>query len=161
MALRVADELAKVCGTVTLVGDPVKYADLGIPVVADRWPGQGPLAGIDAALSNTSAQYNLIVACDMPSVSQVLVEAVFLAAAGADCAVPRHDDGRIEPLCAVYHRRCQPAIAAALEAGIRKATDIPPLLERQQLAVRYVQVSDPAAFANLNTPEDWRRFHHG
>src|ERR1700733_7787412 len=55
LALRVADQAAAVCGTVSLVGDPAKYGDLGLPVIADRFPGQGPLAGIEAALGTTAS----------------------------------------------------------------------------------------------------------
>jgi len=35
------------------------------------------------------------------------------------------------------------------------------LLEGSGLAIRYIRVSNPSLFANLNTPEDWRRYHHG
>ena len=159
MALRVADEAARVCGIVSLVGDPLTYAALGLPVIADSFPGQGPLAGIEAALAATSCDANLILACDMPAVRASIFEELF--AAGGDGAMPRYDNGHVEPLCAVYHRRCHPVIRAALESGIRKVTDGLRLCEQRGLAIRYVQVSDAALFANLNTPEDWRRYHHG
>ena len=160
LALRVADKAAAaVGGNVSMVGDPSLYAELGLPVVADRFPGQGPLAGIEAALAVTTCDANIIIACDMPAVRENLLEELF--AAGGDCAVPQHDDGRVEPLCAVYQRRCHSAIGAALAAGTRKVTDALRLFPLHGLAIRYVRVSDPAAFANLNTPEDWRRYHHG
>ncbi len=163
MALRVADEAAAVCGTVSLVGDPLLYAELGLPVIADRFPGQGPLAGMEAALAATKCGANLIVACDMPAVRPGLLEELFEAAedGSADCAVPMHGDGRLEPLCAVYQRRCHPAILSALEAGVRKVTDALRLFAQHSLAIRYLRVSDPAAFANLNTPDDWHRYHNG
>lgn len=159
LALRVADKAALVCGAVSLVGDPAIYGDLGLPVIADRFPGQGPLAGIEAALAQTSSDPNLIIACDMPAINENLLEELFTA--DADCAMPRHDDGKVEPLCAVYQRRCHPVIREALEAGIRKVTDALRLLENHGLAIRYIRVSSPSSFANLNTPEDWRRYHHG
>jgi len=159
LALRMADEAATACCTVSLVGDPAIYADLGLPVVADRFPGWGPLAGIEAALAATTCNANLILACDMPAIRENLLEELF--AAGGDCALPRHDEGRMEPLCAVYHRQCLPVIRAALEAGLRKVTDVLQWMTREGLAIRYVRVSDPASFANLNTPEDWSRYHHG
>jgi len=165
LALRVADAVAKVCDSVKLVGDPATYSDLGLPVIADRFPGQGPLAGIEAALAATGCDNNLIVSCDMPAISQNLLEAIFAAAETGDCALPRHDDGRLEPLCAVYRRSCHPVILAALEAGIRKVTDALQWkglsAASKPLALRYVRVPDPASLANLNTPEDWRKYHHG
>jgi molybdopterin-guanine dinucleotide biosynthesis protein A len=159
LALRVADEALSVCESVSLVGDPAIYGDLGLPVIGDRFPGQGPLAGIEAALSGSVCEANLVLACDMPAVKRDTMRELF--AAGGDCALPMHDNGHVEPLCAVYHRRCQPVILAALEAGIRKVTDGLRQLAQHGLAIRYMQVSDPSAFANLNTPEDWRRYHNG
>ena len=159
LALRVADKAAAVCGTVSLVGSPAIYGDLGLPVIADRLPGQGPLAGIDAALMASAADLNLIIACDMPALDENLLEQLLMA--DGDCAVPRHDDGKIEPLCAVYRRRCLPVVREALESGVRKVTDALRLLEDRGLAIRYIRVSSPASFANLNTPEDWRRYHYG
>ena len=161
MALRVADSAAAVCPTISLVGDPALYKDLGLPVVPDRFPGQGPLAGIEAALAVTCSRDNLILSCDIPSITEKSLESLFEAADGSSCAVPRHDDGRLEPLCAVYNRACHPIVMAALEAGVRRVTDALRLFETQGLAIRYVRVSDPAEFDNLNTPEDWRRYHHG
>jgi molybdopterin-guanine dinucleotide biosynthesis protein A len=158
LALRVADRAAQVCNSIFAVGDPVKYADLGLPVIADSRPGSGPLAAIETALAVSENEANLILACDMPALGENLLEELFEA--GGDITVPRHDSGEIEPLCAVYGRRCLPLVREALDSGIRSVTEalrrFPPRCE-----VRYVRVADPAAFANLNTPEDWRRYHHG
>ena len=163
MALRVADKAAAVCGTVSLVGDPAIYGGLGLPVIADRFPGQGPLAGIEAGLAVSASEPNLFIACDMPAIPETLLEELFAIDSDGhgDCVIPRHEDGKVEPLCAVYQRRCHPVIREALEAGIRKVTDALRLLEDHGLAIRYIRVSSPSSFANLNTPEDWRRYHHG
>jgi molybdopterin-guanine dinucleotide biosynthesis protein A len=182
LALRVADEIGKVCGAVTLVGDPVKYGALGLPVIEDRYRDQGPLAGIEAALGATEADWNLIVACDMPGLEAGWIETLFVVAEegdGLDAVVPVHSgtgglsaapsrsrfgtdgeedkEGAIEPLCAVYHRRCGVEAAARLRAGLRKVIDFVGTLER----VRYVRVSRSEQFANLNTPEDAARYPNG
>ncbi len=154
LALCVASEIKKLCHSVSLVGDPAKYASLGLPVIPDRFPDCGPLAGIEAALGSTDAPLNLIVACDMPLLDTALLDTLFNA--GGDCAMPRHHDGELEPLCAVYHHRCHPAILAALEAGTRKVTDALRTLE-----LRYVHVANRAPFANLNTPDDLRKYRNG
>jgi len=153
---RVAAETGKICGFTAVVGDPKKYAGLGLPVFPDRFAGKGPLAGMESALSATKAEWNLIVACDMPALDPALLESLFEAAEAqpeADCAMPAYGDGRFEPLCAVYHRRCHAAIEAALNCGIRKVTDA-----LAPLALRYLRVTRPDSFANLNTPEELRRF---
>ena len=65
----VARNCARSAGSVTLIGDPVRLAHLGLPVIADNFPGCGPASGIYTALSITSTDWNLIVACDMPAIS--------------------------------------------------------------------------------------------
>src|ERR1700728_3371496 len=72
LARRVAAEIGKLCGRVALVGDPGLYDGLGLPVIPDRFTGQGPLAGIEAALGNTTVEWNLVVACDMPALDAVI-----------------------------------------------------------------------------------------
>lgn len=166
IALRIAHEIGQVCDSVTLVGDPARYGALGLNVTPDNFPGEGPLAGIEAALRSTSSDWNLVVACDMPAlrapVFEAIVEAAF--AATGDAVVPRYEDGRVEPLCAVYHRRCHPLVFRALAAGVRRATDALQLLE-----LTYFTVRDPLDtpkspgltrehFVNLNTPEDLRKY---
>jgi molybdopterin-guanine dinucleotide biosynthesis protein A len=156
LALRAAGELSRVCGAVTLVGDPARYGRLGLPVIADSYPGQGPLAGIEAALGATRTDANLIVACDMPALSPgILAE---LLNAEADAAVPRYSDGKLEPLCAAYSRRCHGVVREALEAGVRRVIDALRLLEARGFALSYVAVETRAPFENLNTPDEFAAF---
>jgi len=86
MALRVAAAAACVCESVSLVGDPIIYRDLGLPVIPDRFAGQGPLAGIEAALAASKCVRNLIIACDMPAISENLLEELF--STDGDCVLP-------------------------------------------------------------------------
>ena len=151
LVLRVADEAAKACGSVALIGDPARYGALGLTVVEDTFPGYGPLGGIETALRVTLADHNLVLACDMPALDAASFEQLF--AAGGDCAIPEYEDGRVEPLCAVYHRSCHEAVRAALMAGVRKVTDA-----FQGRSIRYVRVASDVSFANLNTPEDLRKY---
>jgi molybdopterin-guanine dinucleotide biosynthesis protein A len=156
MAIRVAEAVAKVCGPVSLVGDPARYGGLGPLVVADHFPRFGPLAGIEVALSATDAEWTLIVACDMPAVDETTLKRLF--AAGGDGALPEYENGQLEPLCAVYNRRCHhAAVRNALESGVRRVTDAlrsaaPPF------ALRYVRVHHSKPFANLNTPAELRAY---
>jgi len=153
LAAHVASVVAAAAGSVTLIGDPLKYGHLGYPVLPDRFPGAGPLGGIETALGFTAADWNLVLACDMPAIPAALLRGLLDAAAGrsgADALVPAGPSGRPEPLCAVYHRRCAPAFRRALDAGVRKVTEA-----LAGLNVATYTVNDAACFQNLNTPEEW------
>ncbi len=155
LAGHVAEAVARAAGTVTLVGDAERYAFLGYPVLPDRMQGAGPLAGIQAALEASEAAWNLVVACDLPGVDAGFLSGLLEAArsAGADGLLAAGRTGLPEPLCAVYHRRCLPAVAAALERGAFKVTDA-----LAGLDMRIWRVQDDGRLANMNTPQEWDRF---
>src|SRR5215470_3539017 len=127
-------------------------AGLRAHLVPDLHAGAGPLAGVEAGLTASPHDVVVAVACDMPAVSAGLLRRLADAANGADAAVPRIG-GRPEPACAAYRRSAAAPIARALAEGRRRATDV-----LADLRVRWLDDEVPGLFANLNTPEDYRRF---
>jgi molybdopterin-guanine dinucleotide biosynthesis protein A len=151
LAEHVAARVQAAAGSVTLVGDPERFRTLPYPVVADFRCDSGPLGGIETALRNTPARWNLIVACDMPSVTVEFL-AWLLASAeacGGECLVPISPAGRPEPLCAVWDRNCLEAVTRALSRGVRRMTEA-----LEGVGAVYRQAAEDAWFENLNTPED-------
>ncbi|MBI4876596.1 MAG: molybdenum cofactor guanylyltransferase [Acidobacteria bacterium] len=148
----VAQQVAASAGSVTLVGHPERYRYLGYPSLPDERPGLGPLGGILTALGATPADWNLVVACDMPGLTaSFLGQLIEQAEAGdADCLAARSETGLPEPLCAVYHRRCRESLAAWLDSGRRKAAG---WLVSQRVAWHPVTSGD--WLRNANTPADW------
>lgn len=158
MLLRVAQLVESVAGPPSVIGDFNGGATFDLHTIADDWPGAGPLGGIATALRVSGTPWNLIVACDLPYLTKPWLE--FLVkralASQADAVVPTNTRGA-EPLCAVYHQRCEPAIRAVLERGVRKVTD--------GLNDVMVELIDPfewkafdsegLLFKNMNTPEDY------
>jgi molybdopterin-guanine dinucleotide biosynthesis protein A len=148
----------KVCDRVTIVGDPAKFANYKADsVIADIFPGCGPLAGIHTALVHTSCELNLMLAVDMPFVSPELLS-FLLAAATSNAAlvtVPRVKDG-LQPLCAVYRRDFAGVAEQALRAGKYKIDAAFPdvltkVIEDDELASAGFSAR---SFFNMNTPQD-------
>ncbi|MGD0507404.1 MAG: molybdenum cofactor guanylyltransferase [Terriglobales bacterium] len=160
--------MGAVCDRVAIVGDPAKFAKYksskcpsskGQSIVADIFPGCGPLAGIHAALVQSPAELNLMLAVDMPFVSKELLTFLFAAAAAEDnrvvITVPRTSKG-FQPLCAVYRRDFSATAEQALRAGKYKID-----AAFSGVAIRVIEEAELAAagfteksFFNVNTPQD-------
>jgi molybdenum cofactor guanylyltransferase len=143
---------------VQLLGNPSTRTS--VPVIPDRFPGCGPLAGIDAALATTNAELNFILSVDTPFVPEGFVRYLIERARGNGALVtyPRLTSG-YQPLCAVYRREFGPIAEASLRSGQYK---IDPLFARirtctiDDAELRKLGFGDEI-FDNLNTPEDWER----
>jgi molybdopterin-guanine dinucleotide biosynthesis protein A len=158
--------MAAVCDSVTIVGDPAKFAEYASvedgsakcgPVVADVFPGCGPLGGIHAALAHSTAELNLMLAVDMPLVSAELLAFLFAAAenTGATITVPRTGNG-LQPLCAVYRREFLTVAEQALRAGKYKIDAAFLAVSTQEIAAAELAAAgfSEQSFFNVNTPED-------
>lgn len=76
----------------------------GVSFIHDIRQGQGPAGGVHAGAWNSGGDYFFITACDMPFLSCKVISYLFTAAKGYGGAVPFWEDGKYEPLCAVYSR---------------------------------------------------------
>jgi len=155
---KVAAAVRGAAGNVVLVGNPSQYSYLGYPVIEDIFPGRGPLSGIHAALSFSSAEWNLVLACDMPEVTSEFLGIILrrAAAGDADAVLPTGPSGRPEPLCAAYHLRSLETIGSALRSGVSKVTD-----GLCGLNLDIWPVADSRYFHNLNTPQEWACYSNG
>jgi molybdopterin-guanine dinucleotide biosynthesis protein A len=151
LASHIAVQIREAAGSVTLIGPPERYAHLGFPVIPDAIPGCGPLGGLLTALRSTSADWNLIVACDMPHLTAAFLAGLLNAAevTDPDCLIAE-SEGRRHPLCAVYHRRVLPAAETAINRKLFKMHDFIASLRTEAWPVL-----DPALLRNINTPADW------
>jgi molybdopterin-guanine dinucleotide biosynthesis protein A len=119
----------------------------------DRIPGKGPLGGILTALEATETEENLMVAVDLP----LLTEAFLREFHTRFLASPR-------PLLA-----CRVDQTFPLCLGVRKSlrSEVARRLADEDLAIQtFIKETDaeileggfsPTMFTNVNTPEDWKR----
>ena len=153
-------ELAgSVCSQVCVVGEPGKFSRWA-PVIHDQYAGQGPLAGIQAALTHSETNMNLILGVDLP-----FLEAAFLSylisqsrTSGGVVTVPVAD-GFAQTLCAVYRREFAELAGRALRRGQNKVDAIFPQTSVRQLFDEELAKAGfgPGMFRNVNTPEDWQQ----
>jgi molybdenum cofactor guanylyltransferase len=153
---RALSVMGTVCDRVAIVGEPARFANYE-SVVADIFPGCGPLAGIHAALLHSPAELNLMLAVDMPFVSRELLAFLFAAAEESDAIVTVPRSGRgLQPLCAVYRRDFSPVAEQALRAGkykIDAAFSSVSILAIEEVKLTAAGFSEQSFF-NVNTPQD-------
>jgi len=130
------------------------YRDFHCPVVPDRVPEAGPLAGIAAALEAARAPLGLVLAVDLPHLTRTVLERLLAACAPGRGVVPRLPAGP-EPLAAVYPRAAAPLAQEALAARRLAARDFATACA-QAGRVQFLDLPPELApqFANWNTPRD-------
>jgi molybdopterin-guanine dinucleotide biosynthesis protein A len=134
--------------------------------VPDAYPDTGTLGGIATGLRETP-DWAVVVACDLPFASAPLFGALLALAseqeAGEgglhdrwDAIVPIVNEYE-QPLHAVYHRRCLPAIEQQLAEGQRRVISFMPHVRTRYVAEEELRAVDPHlhSFFNANTPEEW------
>lgn len=122
----------------------------------DPEPDLGPMAGIRNGLQAASADYAVVVACDMPFVSPDLVAYLFSRGQGHDAAVPVTGDGWYQTTQAVYQSAAMAeACNEALSAGDSRIVDA--LFNLDYVEVPEAEVAEHAdlrTFENVNTQDD-------
>ena len=107
------DEVLLVVGSEEQKHAYSKVVDGGVRLVVDIYRDGSPLVGAITGLAKARGEYAFIAACDMPFISDMVMEILFEEAEGHDGAVFQWPNEWIEPLLAVY--RVGPSLEKAQE----------------------------------------------
>jgi molybdopterin-guanine dinucleotide biosynthesis protein A len=154
-----AGALGSVAGVVRVVGSRPGTAGHGLAVVRDVYENLGALGGLHAALSACGVRWAAVLSCDLPFATAGLL-ARLASFRGEDCdaVAPLQEDGRPQPLCALY---AAAACRAAAEELIRDG-ELRPRVLLKRVRTRWVAFEELADlpgsanfFRNVNTPSDY------
>lgn len=158
---RVRDALLEAVDRVVVIAnDPALFADLHLPMRPDRRPGEGPLAGVEAALRwamDEGRPGALVAACDMPFLDARALR-LLLDAATRDAAAFAGPSR--PPLCVYLATSCLPAVERLLAGdGDRSIRALLSAIDTAWVPESDVgRFVDPQTmFFNVNTPDDLRR----
>ena len=133
--------------------DAMRFASLGLAVVADRVPDHGPLGGLEALAAACTTPWLLTVPVDLVFVNDCLVST--LSSAGETGASVEDEDGP-QPLVALWNvatlRTALPTEAAVIpaKAGIHDLS-----VQGLQSCLHMPRIRLPGVrFGNLNTFDD-------
>jgi len=129
---------------------PERYAEFDIPVVADRLPGLGPLAGVHAAARAWPDEYIVSVAVDLPFLPLDLVARLRRGWSGRDC---RHAAIAGRHMLAVLW---PPRMADRLEAFLRAEQSVHAWLTLHSTPVAFSGLDAIDLNVNVNTPAELR-----
>ena len=146
--------------TIIVANDAAAFATAGVPVIPDLTPGDGALGALRTAIQAARTDRILVIACDMPFVTEALLSYLVNAGRSADIAIPRTARG-YEPLCATYSSRCAAELTRLIEQRRFKLSEvalIPGLIIRE-LGPDDLGPLGPEEllFFNINTSDDYAR----
>lgn len=134
-----------------------KFSSYKVRFCFDSLADAGPLEGIRGGLLQSRSEYSFVCAGDMPFIDSRVVDFLFEKSIGHDAALPKWEDGKFEPLHAIYSKKIINEIEKTFEKG--KHSVLTPILEMPDVV--FVEISeirkidpDLRTFTNINTAED-------
>ena len=118
------DVLQSVGSTIIISSSSDVYQEFGFQVVADEFPGIGPMGGIYSALKQSRTELNLVLSCDLPFVPTELLTFILSQAPGFEVAVPWQGAQHYEPLCGFYRLSVLNSIHSFIQRGNYKLPDL-------------------------------------
>ena len=152
------DKFAALGSVAVSVNEAGRFPFEGAAELVDRCPGLGPLNGILSAFADTDAEEIFLVATDLPYSDPALALRLAELRGEADACILKRGKKGMEPLCAVYGRRCGEKVAACLASGKKSFFDL-----LTGLNVRFVLPEELPEFdldyllTNVNTPEEFEK----
>ncbi len=134
-----------------------RFDTYGALEVVDRHPGDGPMAGLEAAFLDTGADVIFLTGTDLPLGNAQLALHLLERLGDHDACMIRSDKG-IEPLFAVYSSACLPAIRKSLEEGRRSMFGVIQQVDTLEIPVaELAQFNAEQVLINVNDPDEYER----
>jgi molybdopterin-guanine dinucleotide biosynthesis protein A len=133
---------------------PELYSSTPVRVVNDLYDARSSMTGIHAGLRHAEADFAFVVPSDMPFLQPALIKLLLEQLNPRRDIVIPYIDRQYEPLCAIYSKRCIPAIEAQLNVKDYKILNFFDKMKVKTLSAEQLKTADPKllSFLNINTP---------
>lgn len=160
---RIVIELKRRFDEIVIVAAPDLSTTPGVPiagvkVIHDEEAFQGPLEALRRGL--LALEHDVAFACsvDLALLNAYVADALVGQLEDFDAVIPEVG-GKLQPLHAVYRRRCANAIESLAAKGERRLTANATAVNARRVPEQELLALDPLlrSFFNVNTPEDYAR----
>ena len=144
---------------ILVTNDSISYIDWNLTVVPDLYPVRSSLTGLHAGLYFAATPYIFVTACDAPFINRKLIKTIFDSIEpGFDAIIPETDYG-IEPLFAVYSKKCTEPVKRQIDTQKYKIRSLFKHIKTKYVPEKILREKDPdlLSFININTPEDLKK----
>lgn len=143
--------------TTSIVANSPAYNELGYPVISDVVQSRGPMGGLLTALRSTSAEYILLLSCDMPFVTSTVLQHLLSHVAEQQLLVAR-ENGRVHPLCAVYHQSLLHQVETMIAEDRLTMRKLVEGVNTEYVDMDHLVSTSQHAFVNINTPTEFEGY---
>ena len=152
------DALKPLVNKIIIVSDHIQYDSLGYKRINDVLPETGPLSGLYSGLLQSDSDLNLVLSCDIPLISSVILTKLLTAYTEGTNAVVCKVNKRVMPLVALYHKNCIGTCEALLKRDERRMMRLLETLDR----VAYLELNEEQAkqVKNINNSKDLNDIKH-
>lgn len=129
----------------------------GLKIVHDETPFAGPLDALRRGLDTLECDVAFVCSCDLPMLSSYVAGRLVGMLDDYDAVIPEVG-GKLQPLHAVYRKRCARAIESLADRGEKRLTASSRAINGRKVDEAQLREIDPElhSFFNVNTPEDYR-----
>lgn len=160
LAERALELLAATCDEIFLSASHSLYEFLNASTITDEIQNAGPLGGIYSAMKAAAFPQILVLPVDLPFIEEVhLLHILELAVNEKIPVIPRHANGKTEPLCGVYPTAMSEQAKRLLLNGQYKATGLLEVIGFKPLPVNQFPRYHDYLFFNINSPEDLEKLN--
>jgi molybdopterin-guanine dinucleotide biosynthesis protein A len=138
-----------------VTNSPLAFLPWNVTMVGDLFPVRSSLTGIHAGLFHASSGHVFVTACDTHFLKKELITFLLEELEPKwDVVIPATEEG-LQPLCAVYSKRCLRPIERQLAEGNAKIIDFFSQVRVKEVPEERLRQADPhlLSFFNVNTPE--------
>lgn len=147
MVLQCIENLIPLNQEIVIITSNLDYEEFGFRTISDNIKEQGPAQGIVTALTDCNTEQCIIVSCDMPLVTKLMIHQLTNLILNSDIIC--YESDYLFPFPGVYSKSILPLWKEKIAEGNLKMQSL-----IKQFNYKTLPIEDPELFLNVNTPED-------